>query len=242
MKKRSVTLIATLIKTITFFAALPISLSAQETAIESTSQAQNKSVLLSDSFVNNAADKATLRELLSEFTTLKASFTQTITDMQGLELQSSIGELVLKKPQQLRWEVSSPEASLLLADGNTVYNVDPFVEQVTLLDQSALTKSNPLMLLITDQETQWAQVSVLQNEKSFSIVSLMPDSPISRLVLNFGDDNKLLSLLSTDRQQQVNSLLFTDVKYDKETIDSDFTFTPESTWVVDDQREQTVSQ
>lgn len=218
--------------------AMPLDINAQQLGVEASSPV----LATSDTLINKADDKASLRILLGQFITLKASFSQTITDMQGQELQQSTGELLLKKPQKLRWTVVSPEESLLIADGQTVYNVDPFVEQVTLLDQSALTKSNPLMLLITDEESQWSQVGVVQDKNSFILVSLLDDSPITKLVLSFGIDEKLLSVVSIDRQQQQNSLLFSNVEYDEESNDVDFTFSPESGWIVDDQREQTVTE
>lgn len=203
--------------------------SAQQTNVESSQEAS--------SATNNSADKALLRQLLGEFTTLKASFKQTITNMQGQELQQSVGEILLKKPQKLRWAVTSPEESLLIADGQTVYNVDPFVEQVTLLDQSSLTKSNPLMLLITDEEAQWAMVAVTKSQNSFTLISLAADSPISKLVLQFGVNSKLLSIVSLDRQQQQNSLVFSNVEHDLGIDATDFTFTPNPTWILDDQRQ-----
>ena len=233
MRKRFVTIATTVL-----FIVMPLVLNAQEAASLLNSQTQYDSKAL----IGSAADKATLRNLLGEFTTLKASFIQTINNMQGQELQASTGELLLRKPQQLRWTVMSPEESLLVADGKTVFNVDPFVEQVTLLDQEALTKSNPLMLLITDKESQWEQVAVVQNKSSFVIVSLVADSPITELILNFGTDNKLMSIVSTDRQQQRNSLTFSNVMYDSGTHDIDFTYTPQPSWIVDDQREQASSE
>jgi outer membrane lipoprotein carrier protein len=211
---------------------------AQQTNAEGNKLESPMSSRVSDS----SEDKALLRALLGEFTTLSASFMQTITNMQGQELQQSVGELLLKKPQKLRWTVTSPEESLLIADGNTVYNVDPFVEQVTLLDQSSLTKSNPLMLLITDEEVQWAQVAVTKTKNSYTLLSLAPDSPISKLVLEFNMDRKLLSIVSLDRQQQRNKLIFSNVKHDLGIDATDFTFTPNSTWIVDDQRQTPISE
>ena len=210
---------------------------AQQTNAASNIDAQQTSAV-----ADSAVDKALLRKLLDEFTTLKASFNQTITNLQGQVLQQSIGEILLKKPQKLRWTVISPEESLLIADGQTVYNIDPFVEQVTLLEQSSLTKSNPLMLLITNEEAQWAQVSVAKSQNSYTLVSLSPDSPISKLVLTFGDDRKLLSVVSLDRQQQQNSLIFSNVEHDVGIDEIDFTFTPNPTWIVDDQRQTSISE
>jgi outer membrane lipoprotein carrier protein len=195
----------------------------------------------------STVDKKSLRSLLGEFSSLRADFTQIIKDMQGQELQNSSGSILLQKPMQLRWSVDKPEESMLLADGKTVYNIDPWVEQVTLLDQSDLTKSNPLMLLISDDESQWSQVNVsklkveaqTRKKEIYTIISDDPNSSIVSLVLTFDKDKKLNSLESTDRQQQVNIVTFTDTQYNGATDSSKFSFNAPSTWSVDDQRAKT---
>lgn len=220
--------------------------------------------------IGNEQDKAALRLLLSEFITLKATFKQSIVDMQGNELQNAKGELLLQKPQKLRWSVESPDESLLIANGSSVYNVDPFLEQVTILEQAPLTQSNPLMLLISNDQAQWDQVSVTQqsqqnlakdvvNEQApvdaqrasqepsqkhstYTLISLLPDSSINKLILRFDDQNKLASLVSYDRQQQRNMLDFTNVTLNEGVSDSNFMFTPNQNWVVDDQRKSPANQ
>jgi outer membrane lipoprotein carrier protein len=186
--------------------------------------------------LGSMADKASLREILSQFTNLKASFTQTIIDMQGQELQRAKGELLLQKPQKLRWSILSPDESLLIADGTAVYNVDPFLEQVTILDQAELTQSNPLMLLISNDQKQWDQVAVMQEGSDYTIVSLQVDSPITKLILKFNQENTLSSVISYDRQQQENTIILSNVRLNSTVDKKDFTFTLDEQWIVDDQR------
>jgi outer membrane lipoprotein carrier protein len=210
--------------------AHPIYAQATQTIESTLSQIQTKAV------VGNEADKRSLRVILAKFTSLKGNFAQNIYDMQGQELQSATGTLLLQKPQQLRWSIVSPDESLLIADGKAVYNVDPFLEQVTIMDQTSLTKSNPLMLLISDDPKQWEQVGVIKEGSNYTIISLSSDSPITKLVLGFNENNVLSSLLSYDRQQQQNSLAFSDVVLDSGVNKQDFMFKANNAWIVDDQR------
>jgi outer membrane lipoprotein carrier protein len=198
----------------------------------------NSPILKIASEQGSKEDKASLRSLLGQFSTLKGTFTQTIVDMQGEELQSASGELFLQKPQKLRWSVQAPDESLLIADGISVYNFDPFLEQVTIVNQAALTQSNPLMLLISDEPQQWDQVSVVKQENTYTIVSLTDNSPINRLILRFDAQNKLTSLVSYDRQQQANLLDFSDVVLNQQVSNDDFRFSANEGWIIDDQREQ----
>lgn len=184
----------------------------------------------------NSASKQALRERLGKINNLRASFEQTIIDGNQTILQTASGEIIVAKPQKLRWEISQPEESLLIADGKTVYNIDPFVEQVTLLDQDDLTKSNPLMLLVSDDDIHWQQVSVSQNENNYIIQALDTDAPIAKLVLNFNSGGDLLGLESTDRQEQTSILVFNSTRINQPLSSNLFTFEASDTWVIDDQR------
>jgi outer membrane lipoprotein carrier protein len=214
---------------------LPDKASLVQTSI---SQSGSTAVLLesADSFKNSVEAKAKLRALLANFTSLSAEFSQTITNLQGEVLQSSDGEMHLQKPQKLRWSVQNPEESLLIADGNTVYNVDPFVEQVTMLEQADLTANNPLMLLISNQESQWQSVRVQEHDGSFVLKPSDINAPITRLVLSFDAAGQLSRLLSIDKQEQQNRVEFKNVDTKQPLAASQFSFSVPEGWVVDDQR------
>lgn len=180
--------------------------------------------------------KAELKGLLARFENFQANFTQSITDVTGEELQSASGTILLVKPQKLRWEVAFPEESLLIADGKTVFNVDPFLEQVTLLEQDELTNNNPLMLLTTDDESQWQQVDVVFNEGYYILSSKDDDAIIETVTLKFNDKSTLTELVSVDRQQQTNTIVFSKVQQNIALPNDIFTYDIQSNWVVDDQR------
>ncbi|MFT4652481.1 MAG: outer membrane lipoprotein carrier protein [Patiriisocius sp.] len=240
MIKRPILCLLFLLSTLSFSVSSQVTGAGSDAPVKSVKEISNLSKQVATdlaSKIGSEQDKANLRQLLGQFSTLKANFTQTIIDMQGEELQNANGELLLKKPQKLRWSVLSPDESLLIADGTAVYNVDPFLEQVTILDQAPLTQSNPLMLLISDQQSQWDQVVVQQQESTYTIVSLQSDSPINKLVLRFNSNNELINLVSYDRQQQQNMLDFSNVVLNTGVSNKDFIFTANTSWVVDDQRE-----
>jgi outer membrane lipoprotein carrier protein len=183
-------------------------------------------------------------KLLSSFQT---EFSQSITDLLGNELQSSSGKLSLQKPNQLRWETILPDEALLIADGTTIWNIDPFVEQVTVMAQDKMIENNPLMLLVSDSEQQWQGVSVSkvkaeadnpENLRSvFNVVSLDPNANIVSLVISF-KNNQLVSLKSKDRQQQQSLMIFSN-SIENEILTKDhFAFKIPSNYIIDDQRSQ----
>lgn len=178
---------------------------------------------------------AELKALLSSLDNYQADFVQSIEDWSGEVLQQSEGKLTLQKPNQLRWQVMLPDESLFIADGSVVYNIDPFVEQVTLLDQAQLIDNNPLMLLISDEPAAWDEVSISFKQGSYVITSLKEEANITELVLTF-NQGQLSALVSKDKQGQVNRIVFANIEQNGIVPETSFVATYPESYVIDDQR------
>jgi outer membrane lipoprotein carrier protein len=181
--------------------------------------------------------KAELKIKLSKLISYSARFSQSISDITGKELQNSSGQLTLKTPNMLRWETQLPDEALLIADGTTVYSVDPFVEQVTVMQQASITQNNPLMLLVSDDQKQWNTVIVEKTQSRFVVISKDENANIVSLNIEFNGD-ELLRLQSTDRQQQKSLLVFSNIAQNQPVPQSLFTFDIPTNYIVDDQRNQ----
>jgi outer membrane lipoprotein carrier protein len=137
----------------------------------------------------------------------------------------------------LRWETQLPDEALLIADGTTVYSVDPFVEQVTVMQQASITQNNPLMLLVSDDQKQWNTVIVEKTQSRFVVISKDENANIVSLNIEFNGD-ELSRLQSTDRQQQKSLLVFSNIAQNQSVPQSLFTFDIPTNYIVDDQRNQ----
>src|SRR5690606_6454734 len=62
-----------------------------------------------------------LNAFLDEVRTLRADFTQTVTDAQGLELQQVEGTLAVKRPNRFRWDYRD---QVIVADGERIWMYD----------------------------------------------------------------------------------------------------------------------
>ncbi|GLR69979.1 outer membrane lipoprotein chaperone LolA [Agaribacter marinus] len=194
-------------------------------------------MLLAASFnamANKDASEA-LRLKLNNINSYQAAFSQTIKDAQNEILLESEGQIVIGKPNKLRWEVSAPDESLLVADGDTVYNIDPFVEQVTLLSQSQVIQNNPLSLLISDDEEVWGNVAVSRKDDIFTVESQDENASISSVILTF-DGERLISLSSIDAQEQTNKIAFSQIKQNPMLTLNLFSVNIPESFEVDDQR------
>jgi outer membrane lipoprotein carrier protein len=187
--------------------------------------------------VQTVTPKTELKIKLSKLVSYSASFSQSISDITGKELQSSSGQLTLKTPNMLRWETQLPDETLLIADGTTVYIVDPFVEQVTVMQQTSITQNNPLMLLVSDDEKQWNSVTVGKTQSRFVVVSKDENANIVALNIEFNGD-ELSRLQSTDRQQQKSLIVFSNIAQNQPVPQSLFSFDIPINYIVDDQRNQ----
>jgi outer membrane lipoprotein carrier protein len=183
------------------------------------------------------AAKAELKVKLNKLVSYSANFSQSISDINGKELQRTSGTLTLKTPNMLRWETQLPDETLLIANGTTVWNVDPFVEQVTVMQQESITQNNPLMLLVSDDEKQWNAVIVEKKESRFMVVSQDENANIISLNIEFNGD-QLTRLQSTDRQQQKSLLIFSNIEQNQPVAQLLFSYQIPENYIIDDQRSQ----
>lgn len=180
--------------------------------------------------------KQLLRDKLANIETFQASFSQAITDQLGNNVHNASGKLITKRPQQLYWHTQLPDEVLLVADGDAVWQVDYFVEQITVVDQSTAVKDNPMMLLASGDDTDWNNVSVTLTDDFFVIVPNQT-SAITELSLSFSD-NKLVQLTSVDTQGQRSILTFNEIQINLPVASTQFEVANADGFVLDDQRNQ----
>lgn len=185
-----------------------------------------------------SADKVKLRNLLSQITTLQAQFIQQVDDVQGNRLQDSQGSLLMQHPDRIYWEVTTPDETQLIANGEQVYYVDNFVEQVSIYSQSAMVTNNPLMLLTSDDDAVWAQFTVSQLATSsieqFTVTPTTPQSQIVELSLGFAQ-GQLQRFTLVDNQGQVSQFNLSNQVTNMPLPVNAFSFTVPAGFSIDDQ-------
>ena len=186
--------------------------------------------------VSNDVDaKQQLKLKLAQLATYQANFTQTVVDIENTVLQQATGRIVLQQPNNLYWELFEPNESVLLADGNNIWNVDPFLEQVVVYAADAALENNPLILLTNPDSSKWQEFEVSQSDSQFIITPRELNGGIESLRLVFNDD-MLVELESQDGQQQKSLLSFSDIKQNNSLPADTFIFVMPDAYELDDQR------
>lgn len=119
-------------------------------------------------FVSGVAS-AGARDELNAFTKglkgLDGRFSQQVFDSKGRLKEKSAGRLALAAPRLFRWEYATPYPQLVIADGTTVWIVEPDLQQVTKRPQGAEERNSPLAALI-DPSRLDAQFNVAEGGSS----------------------------------------------------------------------------
>ena len=191
-------------------------------------------LLTSSTLAEVINDKPALRGLLAKITTLQASFTQVVNDREGKPLQTSSGNLILQQPDRVYWQVLIPDETLLIANGERVFYVDEFVEQVSIFSQKDMISNNPLMLLTSSDDEVWEQFSVVQQNLAYVVTPINNEGQITQLTLRFIQD-ELTQFTLLDNQGQVSQFTLNGTVLNMPLPINQFSYAIPEGFSVDDQ-------
>ena len=165
-----------------------------------------------------------LHQLLKPIDSLSADFTQQIKDHNNHKLQLLNGNLSLKKPNQLRWNVLAPMPQLVVSDGKLVWLYDPDLEQVVIQSFSDDFMANPISILLgdLDQLNRDFTVSLISDDR-FSLKPKQKNSLFVAIQLRFVD-SVLSHIEYQDNFGQNTQLTLSQVKLNPQLAKNTFVF------------------
>jgi outer membrane lipoprotein carrier protein len=171
-----------------------------------------------------------LQDKLQGMHAFQASFTQTVIDGGGSMLQSTLGDIAVKRPGLLHWQTAAPFEQLLVSDGIKLWSYDADLEQVTVQAVAQYLSQGPALLLSGDVDNLAASYEINDAQRSdniwqFQLVPKAPDSLFEQISLTFAD-NTLLQMDLLDSLGQRSSLAFSEIKINPLLDDAMFTFVP----------------
>ncbi len=174
-----------------------------------------------------------LSKLLLNIHTMQADFNQTVKDKSQSSISQSKGHMALQRPGKFRWQVVSPTAQLIIANGKRLWIYDPDLEQVTIQTVHAGTGKAPALLL-SDQNLSLSHdyniksVPALSQIAGLQIFALTPvdqEDPLDKIKLTF-INHQIHEMQLQDRLGHNTVITFNNVTMDKPVPDKLFTFSP----------------
>ena len=185
-----------------------------------------------------AADNLTaakrLNTLLSNTKSMTANFTQTTKGANGGKSGLSAkngtfsGNVSLQRPNNFRWNITSPSEQLIVTDGSALWVYDKDLEQVTRQSTDQQVGNTPALLLSGDPSKIAKNFKITQPNATKNYYVLYPKSSGSNfnsLAVSFNGGKPVMMVLN-DSLGQVTSIKFSNVKTNTSIPSSQFKFTP----------------
>lgn len=177
-----------------------------------------------------------LKSRLGKVNSFHASFTQQVTADDGSEVQQGEGELWVKRPNLFNWHMTSPDESVLVSDGETLWFYNPFVEQVTATWLKSATGNTPFMLITRNNSSDWAQYQVSQKGDDFELTPKSANGNLKQFAITVTRDGTIKSFTAVEQDGQRSAYHLKSQQNGPVAADK-FKFTPPKGVTLDDQRQ-----
>lgn len=162
----------------------------------------------------HAAGLDALRHFLTQTTSAKARFAQTVMDKDLKVLQQASGSMQFSRPGKFRWEYQKPYEQIIVGDGARLWIYDKDLNQVTTRPLDRALGASPAALLAGSNEIeQNYNLSNIGNQEGLEWVEAIPkaqDTAFERIRLGFGNGG-LEAMELRDQFGQVTIIRFADL-------------------------------
>jgi chaperone LolA len=175
---------------------------------------------------------------LTKLESFQADFTQTLSNEQGVSLETSSGVVYMQNPSKFRWVYQEPYAQLIVTDGKTLWLYDEDLAQVSIRDIEESINNTPAAIISGQENIDKYYVTVDMGKiEGYDWIELTPkdvENQYNSVRLGF-DDNNLGMMIMFDNLGQVTRIDFHNPVRNKRFGGPLFTFeTPEGVDVVDE--------
>ncbi len=177
-----------------------------------------------------------LQQRLAKVNSFYAKFTQTIISRNGMVLDNGIGELWIKRPYLFNWHLISPDESILISDGITLWFYNPCIKQVIKTWLHNAIDNMPFMLITTNKKNDWNQYQIKQKGDEFELIPKKESNDnIKKFVMTVTNNGDIRRFTAVEQDQRRITYI---LKIQKDiSIDMNkFIFIPPKDVQIDDQR------
>ena len=176
----------------------------------------------------NADAVDSLRDFAQNVKSGKASFTQTVTSVDGAKKKTSSGQFEFVRPNRFRFVYAKPFEQHIVADGQKVWLYDVDLNQVTVRPLAQALGATPAALLAGATLDKEFELKAAPAAEGFEWVLATPkvkDGPIQSLRVGF-KGRELAALDIVDAFGQRSALRFSALEQNIKLAEDQFRFTP----------------
>ena len=166
-----------------------------------------------------------LNKLLLNTKSMTANFSQTTT---GANSGTFKGSMSVQRPNNFRWETTSPSAQLIVANSSSMWIYDKDLEQATNQAVDTQLGNTPALLLSGDPSKIDNNFKITQPYANKNYYVLYPKSSgasFKSLSMSFSGGKPVMMVLN-DTLGQTTSIKFSSIKLNPSIASSQFKFTP----------------
>jgi outer membrane lipoprotein carrier protein len=132
--------------------------------------------------------------------------------------------------------MTSPDESVLVSDGQTLWFYNPFVEQVTATWLKNATGNTPFMLITRNNANDWKQYNVKQKGNDFELTPKSSSGNLKQFAISVDNSGTIRSFAAVEQDGQRSSYALKS-QQNVAADASKFKFTPPKGVTLDDQRQ-----
>jgi len=179
--------------------------------------------------IAEAATLEQLRSFVRDTQTMRATFTQVVSDASGRRVAQASGEFEISRPGRFRWAVDKPYKQLLVGDGQRVWIYDEDLNQVVVRNNDRALGTTPAALLAGKEEVErafdWKPLPAADGLEWLGATPKDKDAAFSELKLGF-DASGLAALEVIDNFGQHTSIRLAKLERNPKLNTDLFRFTP----------------
>ena len=170
-----------------------------------------------------------LKAFAEQTQSARATFTQTVRDKDGTNVQTTSGKLVFARPGKFRWEYEKPYQQTIVGDGQKLWVYDKDLNQVTVKKLEGGLGSSPAALLAGSNDIEkYYNVDAKGMKGGLDWLEAYPRDPdtmFEKVRMGF-KGNSLDTMELFDHLGQVTVIRFGKIERNPKLAASLFSFTP----------------
>ena len=166
---------------------------------------------------------------LSKNESLRAGFSQSVFDEDGLRIGESKGTVAFRRPYRFRWDYEAPGPQVIVADGNEVWWYDVDLQQVTVRPAESTLEGTPAVLLAGPGRVgEHFRITALPSADGADWFELIPrsDDAVFRAIRVGMQGSEVRTIEMDDGFGQTTRVEFFDVEHNPALDESLFRFEP----------------